>query len=45
MVSLSDVGRGLFNSFLFKCMKQSDIFFSSQGIVISKGFVYQLQAN
>lgn len=44
MVSLSDVGSGPFNSFLFKCMKQSNIFFSSQGIIIFKEFVYRLQA-
>lgn len=27
-----------------KCMKQSNIFFSSQSIIIFKEFVYQLQA-
>lgn len=44
MVSLSDVGRGPFNSFLFKRMKQWNIFFLSQGIIIFKEFVYWLQA-
>ena len=40
MVSLSDVSSGPFNSFLFNYMKESNIFFSSQGIIIFKDFVY-----
>lgn len=40
MVRLSDVGSGPFNSFLLKHMKQSNIFFSSQGIITFKELVY-----
>lgn len=42
MVMLSDVGSGPFNSFLpvFEHMKQSNIFFPSQGIITFKELVY-----
>lgn len=37
---MSDVDSGSFKSFLLKHMKQSNIFFSSQGIITFKELVY-----